>query len=89
MRKNDAFVANALDERFHGHFCPRRKPAKSCYPDDDDCYTEDSDTTCTTVEYDEANLKKTKKSMMRQTWQELPAAATSPQPQQESENLTI
>ena len=27
--------------------------------------------------------------MMRQTWQELPAAATSPQPQQESENLTI
>ena len=24
---------------------------------------------------------------MRQTWQELPAAATSPQPQQESENL--
>ena len=27
--------------------------------------------------------------MMRQTWQELPAAATSPQPQQESENFTI
>ena len=25
----------ALDERFHGHFCPRRKPAKSCHPDDD------------------------------------------------------
>ena len=24
-----------LDERFHGHFCPRRKPAKSCHPDDD------------------------------------------------------
>ena len=23
----------ALDERFHGHFCPRRKPAKSCHPD--------------------------------------------------------
>ena len=22
----------ALDERFHGHFCPRRKPAKSCHP---------------------------------------------------------
>ena len=31
----------------------------------------------------------TQKSTMRQTWQELPAAATSPQPQQESENLTI
>ena len=23
----------ALDERFHGHFYPRRKPAKSCHPD--------------------------------------------------------
>ena len=23
---------HALDERFHGHFCPRRKPAKSCHP---------------------------------------------------------
>ena len=22
----------ALDERFHGHFCPRRKPAKPCHP---------------------------------------------------------
>ena len=22
----------APDERFHGHFCPRRKPAKSCHP---------------------------------------------------------
>ena len=22
----------AFDERFHGHFCPRRKPAKSCHP---------------------------------------------------------
>ena len=22
----------ALDERFHGHFCLRRKPAKSCHP---------------------------------------------------------
>merc|ERR1712107_615914 len=22
----------ALDERFHGHFCPRRKAAKSCHP---------------------------------------------------------
>ena len=22
----------ALDERFHGHVCPRRKPAKSCHP---------------------------------------------------------
>ena len=22
----------ALDERFHCHFCPRRKPAKSCHP---------------------------------------------------------
>ena len=26
----------ALDERFHGHVCPRRKPAKSCHPDQ--CY---------------------------------------------------
>ena len=25
----------ALDERFHGHFCPRRKPTKSCHPADD------------------------------------------------------
>ena len=24
----------ALDERFHGHVCPRRKPAKSCHPSD-------------------------------------------------------
>ena len=23
----------ALDENFHGHFCPRRKAAKFCYPD--------------------------------------------------------
>ena len=23
----------AFDERFHGHVCPRRKPAKSCHPD--------------------------------------------------------
>ena len=22
----------ALDERFHGHVCPRRKPTKSCHP---------------------------------------------------------
>ena len=22
----------ALDERFHGRVCPRRKPAKSCHP---------------------------------------------------------
>ena len=28
-RKNCKY---ALDERFHGHFCPRRKPAKSCHP---------------------------------------------------------
>ena len=21
------------DEKFHGHFCPRRKPAKSCHPE--------------------------------------------------------
>ena len=25
----------ALDERFHGHFCPRRKAAKSCHPGQD------------------------------------------------------
>ena len=25
----------ALDERFHGHVCSRRKPAKSCHPDVD------------------------------------------------------
>ena len=29
-RKNCKY---ALDKRFHGHFCPRRKPAKSCHPD--------------------------------------------------------
>ena len=23
----------ALDERFHGHVCPRRKPANSCHPE--------------------------------------------------------
>ena len=23
----------ALDERFHGHFCPHRNPVKSCHPD--------------------------------------------------------
>ena len=28
-RKNCKY---ALDERFHGHFRPRRKPAKSCHP---------------------------------------------------------
>ena len=32
-RKNCKY---ALDERFHGHFCPRRKLAKSCHPGDDD-----------------------------------------------------
>ena len=25
----------ALDENFHGHFCPRRKAAKFCHPDRD------------------------------------------------------
>ena len=25
----------AFDEKFHGHFCSRRKPAKFCHPDTD------------------------------------------------------
>ena len=27
-----AFGSDALDEKFHGHFCPRRKAAKFCRP---------------------------------------------------------
>ena len=33
----------ALDERFHGHVCPRRKPAKSCHPGEDDDSGDDDD----------------------------------------------
>ena len=36
VQKRRIFCENckyALDERFHGHFCPRRKPAKSCHPE--------------------------------------------------------
>ena len=37
MCKTDAFSAKnckyALDENFHGYFCPRRRASKFCHPD--------------------------------------------------------